>query len=78
MDFIKMRGFALRSCLCLFLLLFLSKLNVDIIKHYTDKLATDKYIHTIIRNIKLNQKLLASIAFMNVDNVSESRIFAGI
>ena len=44
-DFIKMRGFALRSCLCLFLLLFLSKLNIDIIKHYTDKLATDKYIH---------------------------------
>ncbi len=35
---------------------------------------TDKYIQLLKT---LNQKLQASIAFMNVDNVSESRISAG-
>ena len=38
------------------------------------KVTTDKYIQLLKT---LNQKLQASIAFMNVVNVSESRISAG-
>ena len=38
------------------------------------KVTTDKYIQLLKT---LSQKLQASIAFMNVDNVSESRISSG-